>query len=769
MQADEPVAAIRTATRHPERTMSPRELDNWLPMSRLTWLAGAMVLGVMMLASYGIYRTLLTSEIKDIERHLQNIARAAESDLISNTIKQIQAQERMAGRLTRIDRDIWLADALSFQEHYPFYRALLVLEPDLSVRWQSSVREVGQPFSGRSDYLAELNNAADSGELVITGAFWLPDGVAGVSFHTPVGRGNRHSGYLTAVMSVPEAIDGLISPFIREDVWINVEVDGTLVYPVGGGISPTPTGWTESFFLELDDDTSGFDFSVTLRPKTVEQLRSRLPETALIGGMLLSFLLTVACVLALSTATQARVMRQANAKLQAEVRDRELAEQELEYLATHDPLTGLPNRTGISRHLEEQLQDGVAADTVLAVLFVDLDQFKDINDSLGHQFGDQLLKQIPGRLSAILHPRDFLGRHGGDEFVITVQRNNRADIETLAERILEGLDKGFPIEGSRFFITASIGIAAYPESGQSATELIQNADSALFQAKKAGRNQYALFTGELLEQVQHRLNLGRDIRHALENAQFHMVYQPIISMDDLSLCGLEALMRWQHPDGRDISPTEFISIAEETGTIHRLSQFALEHALEDLTRLRSGRKSPIPWVAVNISGSQFRQAGFAEQLSLALHRHRLPPDSLHLEITEQVLMENLFRNRMALEQLDDIGVKIVVDDFGVGYSSLAYLKNFPVTTVKIDKGFIRHLTEDKDDQAITHTICNLAHNLGMYTIAEGIESEAQLHLLRQYGCSMGQGFMFSRPLPITAITEMLDTGPAWKTSGRARS
>lgn len=733
-----------------------------LPPSRLTWGAGALILSLMLLATWGIYRSLLGNELAAIERHLQGVTRAAESDIINGTTEQIQAQARMATRLNRIDREIWLADARSFQEHYPFYRALLVLEPDLSVRWQSAAREVGQPFPRDTTYIQALDRATETGELVITSTFWLPDGVAGVAFHSPIGTGDNHKGFLTAVMSVPEAIDGLISPFIRDDVWLSVQSRGTQVYPAGGGTSPLPTGWTENFFLELDNDPGGFNFSVTLRPETVATLRNRLPETALVAGSLLAILFTVACMLALGNARKARVMRLANTKLQAEVRDRELAEQELEYLATHDPLTGLPNRTGISRHLEEQLQDDGHPNAVLAVLFVDLDQFKDINDSLGHQFGDQLLKQIPGRLSGILHPQDFLGRHGGDEFVIAIRRPSRADVETLAEHILDGLDDGFPIEDSRFFITASIGIALYPESGHSVIELIQSADSALFQAKKAGRNQYALFTGELLEQVQHRLNLGRDIRQALEDSQFYMVYQPIISMDDLSLCGLEALMRWKHPDGRHIPPTEFIAIAEETGSIHRLSQFALDHALEDLTRWRRHCSREVPWVAVNISGSQFRQTGFAERLSMGLHRHRLPPESLHLEITEQVLMENLFRNRMALEQLDEIGVRIVVDDFGVGYSSLAYLKHFPVTTVKIDKGFINHLTDDSEDQAITRTICELAHNLGMQTIAEGIESEPQLRLLRQYGCLMGQGFLFSRPQTADTIAEMLDAGVSWE-------
>lgn len=394
--------------------------------------------------------------------------------------------------------------------------------------------------------------------------------------------------------------------------------------------------------------------------------------------------------------------------------------------------------------------------TQLAVLFLDLDQFKDINDSLGHQLGDQLLCEIPRRLAGVLRDRDFIGRHGGDEFLIAVERADREQIEQLAGNILRSLDGGFAVEDHRLFISGSIGIAYYPESGRSVTELIQN----------AGRNQSAVFTCEMLAQAQHRLNLSRDIRHALEDGDFRVVYQPIIDMRDLSMRGVEALLRWNHSEGYAVPPQEFIRVAEETGIIGRLGQFALDRSFSDMAHWKTLSKK-LPWLAVNVSGAQIYEAGFAEQLSVLLHQYRIEPERLHLEITEEVLIENLARNRWMLHTLDEIGIRIVVDDFGVGYSSLSYLKNFPISVVKIDRGFVRDIVSDPEDQAITRTICALAADLGMQTVAEGVESDEQLALLASYRCSFAQGFLFARPVEANEISEMLVGRLPWlAASGR---
>jgi diguanylate cyclase (GGDEF)-like protein len=561
-------------------------------------------------------------------------------------------------------------------------------------------------------------------------------------------------------MDIPAAVDAMIPALFRESLEFRALAGGRSVYPFPPR-EQQPAQWDAGFTVDLDHDEAGFRFEFAVSEEIRDQLSTAMPGVVLISGLLLSLLLAAVVYLGLSATAQARVLQGANRRLEQEIGVRESAEREMAFLVHHDGLTGLPNRSGISSHLADWIERHGPDRNQLAVLFLDLDQFKDINDTLGHQLGDQLLCEVPRRLAGVLRDRDFVGRHGGDEFLIAVERVDREQVEQLAVNILRALDNGFSVEDHRLFISGSIGIAYYPESGRSVSELIQNADTALFKAKHAGRNQFAVFTREMFAQAQHRLHLSRDIRHALENGDFRVVYQPIVDMSDLSMAGVEALLRWDHSDGYAVPPQEFIRVAEETGIIGRLGQFALDRALSDMAGWQS-MPHELPWLAVNVSGAQIHEAGFAEQLSVLLHQHRIEPERLHLEITEEVLIENLARNRRMLHKLDEIGMRIVVDDFGVGYSSLSYLKNFPISVVKIDRGFVRDIVADPEDQAITRTICALASDLGMQTVAEGIESIDQLDLLASYRCSYAQGFFFSRPVDADGVAAMIRGDLPWR-------
>jgi diguanylate cyclase (GGDEF)-like protein len=559
-------------------------------------------------------------------------------------------------------------------------------------------------------------------------------------------------------MDIPRGIDAMIPSLFRESLYLHVIARGRTVYPY-----PPEAGqreWDAGFTVDLDDDDAGFLFEFAVTDAIRDQIRSNMPEVVLASGLLLSIFLTLVVLMGLNATGQAGVLMRANRRLEEEIAERESAERELAFLVNHDGLTGLPNRSGTTEYLAEMIELHGDQQGQLAVLFLDLDQFKDINDSLGHQLGDQLLCEVPRRLTGVLRDRDFVGRHGGDEFLICVERANREQVEQLAGNILRALDGGFDVEDHRLFISASIGIAYYPESGRSVSELIQNADTALFKAKNAGRNQFAVFTREMLAQAQHRLNLSRDIRHAMEDGDFRVVYQPIIDVESQRLRGVETLLRWDHQDGYSVPPQEFIRVAEETGIIGRLGQFALDHALADYARWKP-LSDDLPWLGVNVSGAQIYEAGFAEQLSVLLHQYRVEPERLHLEITEEVLIENLSRNRRMLHKLNEIGMRIVVDDFGVGYSSLSYLKNFPISVVKIDRGFVRDIVSDPEDQAITRTICSLARDLGMQTVAEGVECRDQLELLSGYGCSFAQGFLFARPVEADEIARMIEGELPW--------
>ena len=741
-------------------------------MQRRLWgaiLASSMLFAGL-LGTAWFYRVLVAAEDQAIERHVAHLSSYVESDILSSVSNLIKIQRRLADRLGRIgleDVEDWRAELIQLRGHHPYHVGFALLDVDQRTRWfdgETLVRaEEGGAYPVAEAILESLRAASVTGELVVTRPWRLADGRLAMEFLYPLldpAESAGHYGYLVAILSVPDAVEAMVSDVFHDGLVMRLISHGERVYSFPPGAQSGRFGWRRGFELDLDGDGDGLLFEFGITDLGRRDLQSALPDVALIAGASVSFLLAIVAYLGLNASSQARVLVAANHRLEREIRERELAEQELEFLVAHDRLTGLPNRTGSTRYLEQVLKDR-DQDGQLALLFLDLDQFKDINDSLGHQLGDQLLCEIPRRLAGVLKDRDFVGRHGGDEFLIAIERSSREQVEQLASHILGAMDSGFAIDDNRFFISASIGIAYFPESGETVSELIQNADTALFKAKSAGRNQFAVFTREMFNQAQHRLNLSRDIRHALDAGHFHVVYQPIVGTHDLSLCGLEALLRWRHEKGYMVPPQEFIRVAEETGVIGRLGQFVMEQALQDLAHWKTLVPAP-PWLAVNISGAQVRQAGFAEGLSVLLHQHRIEPELLHLEITEEILIENLVRNRRTLQKLDEIGMRIVVDDFGVGYSSLAYLKNFPISVVKIDRGFISDLAIDPEDQAITRTICSLASDLGMLTVAEGVENTDQLQLLRRFNCSFAQGFLFSRPVEASQVEVMLRQPPDWQ-------
>ncbi len=730
------------------------------------WLA-ALIVAVGCLGSLLLFHGLQGAERAAVERHIHGMASFVEADLLGDLREQINAQQRMATRLALggIDQgEPWEINAELFLRHYPYYRKLAVLEPDLTVR---AVRSglppnlaAGDRYPVDVDYRPRLEHAAERGELVITRPERLTDGMPGITFITPIGQGETHSGFLVAVLVIQDSLEAMLPALFRDEFRLRAVHRGREVYPSTALGDVGSQQWDAEFTLDPDGDGEGMTLMLALTEDSRAQLTTVLPNVVLFSGILLSCLLAMVAWLGVNAVGQTRVLGESNRRLENEVHEREQAEETLAFLATHDSLTGLPNRTGSTETIEQLIRRHDGGDRQVALMFLDLDQFKDINDSLGHQLGDQLLCEVPRRLAGVLRDRDLVGRHGGDEFLIAVVRDSRDQVEQLAGNILRTLDGGFAVDDHHLFVSASIGIAYYPDSGRSVAELIQNADTALFKAKHAGRNQFAVFTREMFAQAQHRLNLSRDIRHALEDGDFRVVYQPIVDVDSLELVGLEPLLRWQHQKGYMVPPQEFIRVAEETGVIGRLGKFALDQALSDLARWQELVDAP-PWIAVNVSGAQAHEAGFAEQVSVMLHQYRIDPELLHLEITEEVLIENLLRNRRMLQKLDDIGMRIVVDDFGVGYSSLAYLKNFPISVVKIDRSFVRDLPTDPEDQAITRTICSLSQELGMRTVAEGVERLEQLELLRKYRCSHAQGFLFSRPVERTEAEAMILGDCGW--------
>ncbi len=743
---------------------APRIKRSFSPHGGLPWILALLLLALLLTVTIALSRAFEHAEEQGIERYLDSVVTHIETDLLEGAQRHSAIQARMASRLAfdgPFDEAAWRADASRLANDHPFYQLLAVTEADFTIRWL-----VGSPAGARPGARFPLGRSAlerlRSGEpemtTLILEPFAGPENRPALLLMSPVAPQGAVANWLAAVMDLPMSIEAMLTGFYLQDVALSVEL-GAESFPISSLDAAAAPDYGRRIAFGLGDGRSQVIVDVALRQRKVAQLRSGLPDLILYLGSALAVLLVAAALLAMAAARQARVLAHANRTLTNEIRDRELAERELEFLLTHDSLTDLPNRQGMLRHLERATNE-LKINQSLAVFFIDLDQFKDINETLGHHLGDELLRQVPIRLARELDDDDVMGRLGGDEYLVAVERGDRKRIERVADNLLRALEKPFRIDGHQLFVTASIGVAYFESETGSPGELVKNADAALFRAKQLGRNQHATFSPEMFARVEYRLNLSRDIREALDEGEFRMVYQPVVRLDTLELCGVEALLRWPHRDGYNVPPRDFIRVAEETGVIQHLSRFALSRSVEALAEWQQ-RFDKAPWLAVNISGAQFREAEFVRDMSMLLHQYRIDPEHLHLEITEQVLIENLARNRDILEQLDEIGIPIVVDDFGIGYSSLAYIKNFPVSTIKIDQGFIRGLEDDPDDQAITRTICDLSRELSLKTVAEGIEQPGQLDLLRRYGCELGQGFLFMQPASRDEISKILAGGSPW--------
>ncbi len=438
-----------------------------------------------------------------------------------------------------------------------------------------------------------------------------------------------------------------------------------------------------------------------------------------------------------------------------DVTERQLIEQRIQHQALHDALTGLPNRTFFRQELAAALETADGANGGLMLLYLDLDRFKEVNDSLGHPVGDALLIAVAERLRTCIPSGDLVARLGGDEFAIVLRgRGAGAQAEILGRRIIEALEQDFSVEGHRVSIGVSIGAAAAKPS-DAADTLLKHADLALYEAKAQGRGRYCLFEPQLAEHLRKRLGLEIDLRRAVEENAFDVAYQPLFDLKTNAVVGFEALLRWNHPERGYVPPPDFLPLAEDLGLIDSIGLFVLNRACADAVRMAGS-----PSVAVNVSPNQLKAEDFAEQVMEALRVSALRPDRLELEITETALLTDDERIIAQLWKLRDLGVRIALDDFGVGYSSLNYIRRVPLDKIKIDQVFVREATQRGDCAAIIRAIVGLARQLKIRTTAEGIENQDQLDLVRKLGCDQGQGYLLGKPMPCAAAVEL--TGKARK-------
>ncbi len=427
-------------------------------------------------------------------------------------------------------------------------------------------------------------------------------------------------------------------------------------------------------------------------------------------------------------------------------------EEELAFMATHDALTGLPNRTLILDRVEQMLARSRRNQTPVAALFVDLDNFKSINDTLGHGAGDELLQAVAARLGGVIRSSDALGRLGGDEFiVISEDITLDAGPELIAERMLEALKHPFKLGAdreTRVTVTASIGIAAGAGDRAGAEELLRDADIAMYRAKWDGKNGYVVFESGMQDIVQNRMELEMDLREALAKEEFFLAYQPTLDLSNMTPNGVEALIRWEHPERGIVQPADFVPLLEDTGMITEVGAWVLHEACRQGAEWRAAGY-PIG-MAVNVSGRQLDNDGLVDEVRSALSASGLDAQALTIEITETTLMRNIEETARRLAEIKQLGVRIAIDDFGTGYSSLAHLQRFPVDALKIDRSFISGLKHNQEGETLIHTLVQLGKALSIETFAEGIEQPQELSLLRDKDCDSGQGFLFARPLDVAA-------------------
>jgi diguanylate cyclase (GGDEF)-like protein len=466
----------------------------------------------------------------------------------------------------------------------------------------------------------------------------------------------------------------------------------------------------------------------------------------ILGGVLAGFGLV--CAVGLWSIVRHRRL------LRVQEDERVAREQQVRYKAYHDALTGLPNRTSFAEHLEEAVRRAKRARWSLAVMFLDADQFKRVNDSLGHEAGDQLLRVLAARIRASVRETDLLFRMGGDEFTVLLEDvRGPEEAAQVAQRIQEATREPLQLQHHELTASVSIGIAMYPKDDDSGERLVQSADTAMYRAKELGRNRYAFFTPEMNERVESQLLLEAGLRRALQAGEFRLHYQPRVTMDG-HIMGVEALLRWQHPVRGLIEPAEFIAALEETGLIVPVGAWVLREACRQAAAWQAAGLAPLR-ISVNLSSRQFRSENLVDAVADALREATLDAKWLEVELTEGLLMENMDRAMVIMGRLKALGVGILIDDFGTGYSSLGTLKRFPIDGLKIDRAFVRDLTNSRKDAAIVESIAALAQSLGIGLVAEGVEQAYQADFMRARYCTELQGYLYGRPMAAAAVEEVL--------------
>lgn len=718
--------------------MGSSNINKKLDQSYYTaWITAILLSLAVVLVAYLIRQ----SQINTMNQILKGQSDRTRSQIIYN------AQELTSDLASMVNRWLvnegtpeinWRSDARNFIERTPGVNEIWWIDETLTVRWSESLEPhhieiqtiLNQPDMDVKLSMAQRDNLPEYSRVLTT-----EDGHNIIFILMPIIFEQHFDGFFAIEIYIKDFINRIIDDPLNTGFYTKAYAGNEVVYVNGPEL--TQDSYLEYFELNLDADTDGWIFKVYPTETLMSSILSPLPYVVFAGG----FIIVIMLFLTLLSRYKAK---QQSLQLGSEVKRRQKVQEKLSYLANHDALTHLPNRHYITQYIEHYFADQNKAATPFSLLFIDLDHFKDVNDTLGHAMGDQLLMKLPELFGQIFRKKDIIARMGGDEFIVLLPgKMEEEDIIALVGRFLKQLKYPITIEGHQIRLTGSIGVAMYPRDGTTVKELLSNADAALYRAKDKGRNTYAIYDSVIEHKAQARLKLVNQLHEAQEQQRFEMFYQPRYDNRG-TMVGAEALMRWRQHDGDYQKPKAFIELLEDTGLIVSVSWQLFNHSCQQFKTLMVNHKNII--LSFNVSAKLLEHPEFLSRLKYILDEHKFPYDRLELELTEQTLIQDVENSQFILNQLTAWGINVAIDDFGTGYSSLSYLKNFPVHALKIDKSFIRDMNDDKDDLELIKTMIIMGQNLNITTVAEGVETQAQLQLLVSMGCDQYQGYLFSHPI-----------------------
>jgi len=634
----------------------------------------------------------------------------------------------------------WRADAADFIRRIKGVNSMWLVDKKLDCLWvvasSSRTEQQCQQLMNDSNHLLKLKVSKQTHKAEFTPALTV-DGEQVVYIFQPIGENKLFDGFIAVEVKIQMFIDYVLGDPVSSGYYTKAYGNELMVYNNGPKLNEE--SYLHVFELGMGvDQQNPWTFKVYPTEITLRLIITTLPYFISIAGGAIVLLFT----LVLWSKQQAKY--ESN-RLATEISEKEKVQFELEYLANHDTLTHLPNRHYITNFIEARVKLSKQNKKKFTILFIDLDHFKDINDTLGHAVGDEMLKKLPVLFNKVFRHDDVIARMGGDEFVVYLPGEiSDIQVANLVKRFLKSLEYPIQIEEHLIRLTGSVGVAFYPKHGSNVTELLSHADAALYRAKDEGRNTFAIYDSEIEQKTKDRVNLINRLHTANENEEFEMYFQPRYSLNNNRIIGAEALIRWRKANDNIIEPVAFIDLLEETSLILPISWRMLDQSCRQFLKLLDHQSDL--FMSFNVSAKLLEHPEFLINIRSTLERTNFPPERLELELTEQTLIQNVENSQYILNELTQLGVRIAIDDFGTGYSSLSYLKNFPVNVLKIDKSFIQDIDSDNADLELVKTMISMGKNLNITTVAEGVETEAQLMILKHELCDQVQGYFFKKPM-----------------------